>query len=159
MTEQDPETEDLQKPRPLPLKVRDGLVSLRLPLLILGHLIAFMLIYWVAFLMRFTLEIPSRYAAVYWQGLPYIAVLKLVVFHSLGSFHGWWRHVNFSDFISLIRSAVAALVVILAFDYFVFQNWSIQIPRIVLVNDLVLTIVVLGGLIVLASVGRANRAA
>ena len=146
MPEENLETEEPKTNRPLMLKVRDGLVRMRLPLLVLGHLIAFMAIYWIAFLMRFTLEIPDKYVAVYWQGLPYVAVLKLTVFYALGSFHGWWRHVNFSDFISLIRSAGAALLVILAFDYFVTQNWLIAIPRIVLLNDFVLTIVALGGL-------------
>ena len=128
------------------LRLRDWLARKRLPLLVVAHLIAFTMIYWVAFLMRFTLEIPDKYLEIYWQGLPFVAVVKLVVFYALGSFHGWWRHVNFSDFISLLRSAAAATLMIIAFDYLVIQNWSIRIPRIVLLNDFVLTIVVLGGL-------------
>jgi FlaA1/EpsC-like NDP-sugar epimerase len=127
-------------------KFRDSLVRFRLPLLIAAHLLVFAALYWVAYLMRFTLEIPERYQAVYWQNLPFVVSAKLLIFYSLGSFHGWWRHVNFSDFISLLRSATVATLVIVACDYFVLQNWQNRIPRIVLLNDLVLTIVVLGGL-------------
>jgi FlaA1/EpsC-like NDP-sugar epimerase len=149
MTHKPPEIgESNQPPEPvsLVLRIRDRLARNRLPLLIVAHLLAFTAIYWVAFLMRFTLEVPDRYIKTYWQGLPIVAVMKLVVFYALGSFHGWWRHVNFSDFISLLRSAVVATLMIVAFDYLVMQNWTIRIPRIVLLNDLVMTIVVLGGL-------------
>lgn len=130
----------------LHLRVRDFLARIRLPLLILGHLVIFGALYWIAFLMRFTLEVPERYVSIFWQGLPLVIGLKLCVFYALGSFHGWWRHVNFSDFISLIKSAAAASLVIIAVDYFVVQNWQAQIPRTIIVNDFVLTIVILGGL-------------
>ena len=128
------------------LVIRDMLASIRLPLLIACHLLAFMAIYWVAFLMRFTLNIPEKYQAIYWQGVPAVIAIKLAVFYVLRSFHGWWRHVNFSDFIALLRSALVASLVIVAVDYFVLQNFIIRIPRIVVLNDFVMTIVVLGGL-------------
>ena len=137
---------DVPEEMPASLKLRNALVRMRLPLLVLGHLLVFTAIYWIAFLMRFTLDIPEKYMSIYWQNLPYVAVTKLAVFYMLGSFHGWWRHVNFSDFISLLKCALSATLMILAFDHFVMQNWSIRIPRIVLLNDFVLTIVVLGGL-------------
>ncbi len=141
-----PESSSPNEGEVLHLRVRDVLVRVRLPLLIVGHLIMFMSLYWVAYLMRFSLEIPVRYQAIYWQNLPFVIAIKLTVFYCLGSFHGWWRHVNFSDFISLLRSAVVASLLIVAFDYFFLQNWQGRVPRIVVLNDLVLTIVVLGGL-------------
>ena len=143
---QDEEKPDSPDATPLHLRIRDTLARHRLPLLIVAHLFLFAALNWVAFLMRFTLEVPARYQEIFWQGLPFIIILKLAVFYSLGSFHGWWRHVNFSDFISLLKSSAAASMAIVAFDYFIIQNWQIQIPRTVIVNDFVLTIVVLGGL-------------
>ena len=135
-------------------RVRAFLVRIRFPLLIVAHLIVFALIYRVAFLMRFALggsesfipTIPDHFIPVYREGMPIVALLKLAVFYYTGSFHGWWRHVNFSDFIALLRGAVLSTLLILAFDYFVSQNFNVRVPRIVLLNDLVLTIVVLGGL-------------
>ena len=144
--QKDSEKPDTPKATPLHLRIRDGLARHRLPLLIVAHLFAFAALNWFAFLMRFTLDVPQRYQEIFWQGLPFIIGLKLAVFYYLGSFHGWWRHVNFSDFISLLKSSAAASLAIIAFDYFIIQNWQIQIPRTVIVNDFVLTIVVLGGL-------------
>ena len=144
--QKDSEKPDTPKATPLHLRIRDGLARHRLPLLIVAHLFAFAALNWFAFLMRFTLDVPQRYQEIFWQGLPFIIGLKLAVFYYLGSFHGCWRHVNFSDFISLLKSSAAASLAIIAFDYFIIQNWQIQIPRTVIVNDFVLTIVVLGGL-------------
>lgn len=127
-------------------RLRAFLVRFRLPLLLVGHLVIFAGVYWVAFLMRFTLDVPAKYMSMFWSGLPIVVLTKLIAFYLLGSFHGWWRHVNFSDFVSLVRSALVASCLIVAFDYFVFQTFLPQIPRTVLLNDFVLTIVVLGGL-------------
>lgn len=126
--------------------LRDMIVRFRLPILIIGHTLIFAFAYWIAFLMRFTLHIPARYMDIYWQGLPVVVAVKLVIFYSLGSFHGWWRHVNFSDFISLVKSATVASLAIIAADYFIFQLWLAQIPRTVVINDLAITIVVVGAL-------------
>ena len=126
--------------------VRDVVVRFRLPILVLGHSLIFAIIYWIAFLMRFTLDVPSMYMDIYWQGLPVVVSIKLVVFYCLGSFHGWWRHVNFSDFISLVKSAAVASLAIIAADYFLFRMWLPQIPRTVVINDLAITIVLVGSL-------------
>ncbi len=96
--------------------------------------------------MRFTLTVPDAYLLVFWQSLPFVVVTKLAIFYVLRSFHGWWRHVNFSDFVSLSKSSLAASVAIISVDYFVIQMWQQQIPRTVVLNDFVMTIVVLGGL-------------
>ena len=145
-TQSDSVQADSKDSRSTLMRIRDSLAKARVPLLVVSHLVLFAVMYRIAFLMRFTLDIPEAYQVIYWQGLPFVVALKLVAFYCLGSFHGWWRHVNFSDFISLLRSAVVACLVIVAFDYFILQNWQDRVPRIVIANDLVLTIVVLGGL-------------
>ena len=127
-------------------RVRETMGLHRLWLLILGHAALFALIYWIAFLMRFTLHVPGHCVVIYQQGLAVIIITKLTVFYMMRSFHGWWRYVNFSDFISLTKSAAVASLTIIAIDYFVMQFFQEQIPRTVILNDFVLTIVVLGGL-------------
>ncbi len=139
-------------------RVRDWLIGHRLPILVIAHCVLFACLYWFAFMMRFYLQteelfggtgflgVPSTYVNVFLQGAPWLVLIKLTVFYGLRSFHGWWRHVNFSDFISLVKSALVATFVILLVDYFVFQNWTARVPRMVLINDFFLTIVVIGGL-------------
>ena len=158
-----PEAAGLPKPkqRSLLLRGRDFLARHRLPVLVVAHICFFAFIYGFAFLIRFSLRgevdsadsaagslfgVPQRYVDVFMQGLPWVILIKVAVFFSLRSFHGWWRHVNFSDFLSLVKSSVVATAVILLLDYFVFQLWSIRVPLAVLANDFFLTIVVIGGL-------------
>ena len=132
--------------RSLTTPVRDTILRFRLFILVIVHAGIFALIYWVAFLMRFTLDVPEHYAQIYRQGVMLLIATKLIIFYSMRSFHGWWRHVNFSDLISLSRSAAVASLALIAIDYFVLQTWQEQIPRTVILNDFVLTIVVLGGM-------------
>ena len=76
--------------------------------------------------MRFTLDVPDKYEAMFWRTLLPVIGLKLVVFYFMHSFHGWWRHVNFSDLISLAKSAAIATLGLIAMDSFVIAG---QIPR------------------------------
>ena len=142
------------------LKVRDWMVHYRLPILVVAHSAVFAVVLWSAFMMRFCLGaadifsgtregflgVPSRYVKVFLQCLPWLLVVKVTVFYCLRSFHGWWRHVNFSDFISLVKSSLAATVVIFAINYLVIHFWTTRVPGMVVIIDFFLTIVVIGGL-------------
>lgn len=115
----------------------------RLIFLIALHSLLFCLVYWCAFLMRFSLDVPARYAELYAISVGPVIAIKLVVFYCLRSFHGWWRHVNFSDVISLVRSSTVATLILIALDSLVLPG---QIPRIVIANDFFVTIVLTGAL-------------
>lgn len=115
----------------------------RLILLVALHSILFCFVYWCAFLMRFTLLVPDKYIAMYGATVLPVVAIKLVIFYTLHSFHGWWRHVNFSDLISLVRSSAVATLVLIALDSLLLPG---QIPRIVIANDFFVTIVLTGAL-------------
>ena len=119
------------------------LVKARLPLLLLFHGVVFAGVLWIAFLMRFTLDVPSKYVDLFWHAVPAVIATKLVVFYYLRSIHGWWRYVRFSDLVSLVRSAAAASLALVAVDYFMLDG---QLPRIVVLNDFAMGIVAIGGL-------------
>ena len=119
------------------------LVKARLPLLLVFHCVVFAAVLWTAFLMRFTLDVPSKYIDLFWRAVPAVVAVKLLVFYCLRSFHGWWRYVRFSDLVSLVRSAATASLAIVAIDYFFLDG---QLPRIVVLNDFAMGIVALGGL-------------
>ena len=122
---------------------RELLVQFRLPILLVLHVVLFSVVFWLAMMMRFTMEIPEKYQTLFWKSLPFVVATKVVVFYLLRSFHGWWRHVHFSDVVSLARSAVVASLTVIALDYFFLGG---SIPRMVVMNDLVIGIVTLGGL-------------
>ena len=115
----------------------------RLVFLIALHSLLFCFVYWCAFLMRFSLIVPDKYVALYSVSVGPIIAIKLIVFYFMHSFHGWWRHVNFSDVISLARSSVVATLILIALDSLILPG---QIPRIVIANDFFVTIVLTGAL-------------
>ena len=115
----------------------------RLILLVALHSMLFCLVYWCAFLMRFSLDVPQRYVELWSLSVLPVITIKLLVFYALHSFHGWWRHVNFSDLISLVRSSAVATLVLIAMDALLLPG---QIPRIVVANDFFVTIVLTGAL-------------
>ena len=99
-------------------KTSNGLLSLlisaRLPLLLGFHLVVFTGVLWIAFLMRFTMNVPAKYVELFCSAVLPVVATKLVVFYYLRSFHGWWRYVHFSDLVSLVKSsAVASLACLL----------------------------------------------
>ncbi len=116
----------------------------RLPILLVGHVLMFLGIYWVAFSLRFDFRIPEKYLHNIKATLPLVLGVKMLVFFLMGSIHGWWRYVTFSDFITLLKAAGTATVAIVLVDHFVLGD--LQIPRGVVLTDLILTIVLIGGL-------------
>ena len=108
------------------------------------HLAAFAASYVLAFLLRFDLGIPASEQTLLWQTIPWVLLLKMAVFHRLGSFHGWWRHVTLADLATLLRASTLSALALVAIDHFLIA--SNQIPRVVLVLDWGLTVLLLGGL-------------
>lgn len=119
------------------------LVAFRTPLLVVFHFAVFCVVLWFAFLMRFTMDVPEEYIGFFYQSVLLVATTKVAVFFYLGSFHGWWRYVHFSDMVCLFKSSVVSSLAVVAVDYFLLKG---QIPRMVILNDFAMVIVVLGGL-------------
>ena len=119
------------------------LLALRIGLLAVGHLVLFFGIYFTAFQLRFEFNISHSSLEIFWLSLPVIVGVKLVVFYVTGHFHGWWRHVTFSDLVALLRASVVSLVALAAVDHFALDY---QIPRSILLLDFILSILVIGSL-------------
>jgi FlaA1/EpsC-like NDP-sugar epimerase len=101
------------------------------------------LIYICSFLLRFEfrLEIPERLLIA--QTLLLVLAVKLLVFYLFGLLRGWWRYVGLSDALdiskaSLISSGCLYLAIKLLID---FDGY----PRSVLIIDMALTVLVVGG--------------
>ena len=116
----------------------------RLAILLVSHLILFTGIFWVAFGLRFDFKIPQSYLEVFWKTLPLVVFFKLSLFYAMGSLHGWWRYVTFSDFISLLKTSLVASMTVILIDYFLLND--VQIPRSIVLVDFILSIVVVGAL-------------
>lgn len=118
-------------------------LHLRVWLLAAGHLVLFLLTYWLAFSVRFDFEVGAGEWRLFQRTLPWVLAAKTAVFFLMGQYRGWWRYVTFADLVALVRASVLSLLLILTCLYFVL---GAHVPRSVMLLDLVFTVVIVGGL-------------
>jgi len=121
----------------------DGFFPYRAGLILVSQVVLIVLTYYVSFLLRLDANLDAANRALFWKTLPFVLVIKLVLSYRCGLMHGWWRYVGMSDLLdiskaSLLSSSIIFCLVeaVLRFDAY---------PRSVVVIDLFLTIMVLGG--------------
>ncbi|WP_339940989.1 nucleoside-diphosphate sugar epimerase/dehydratase [Novipirellula rosea] len=120
------------------------ILPVRIYFLVLVHLIIFIASYEIALRLRFDMVISADVRKDFWSMLPWILIIKLSMFHLIGSLHGWWRYITFTDLAILLRTSTVASILIAAVDYLFSQQY--QIPRSVLLMDWGITILLVGGL-------------
>ncbi|MFO0940325.1 MAG: nucleoside-diphosphate sugar epimerase/dehydratase [Pirellulales bacterium] len=114
----------------------------RVPLLVIIHIFLFTAIFWFAIMIRHEI-LDWRYTpAGFLRLIKIVLPVKIAIFYALGSFHGWWRHVTFSDLFLLARAATVACFAIASIVYF---YPVLGAPKAVLLIDWLTTIVVLSG--------------
>ncbi len=109
------------------------------------HLIAFTVVYWAAFAIRFEqLPLPADKNALFWLTLPGVLVIKGIIFYLLGQYRASWRSVTFSDLAMLLKAATYSLIAI-SLTYYVMEG-QLDVRRTLPFIDWGLTILVLGGM-------------
>jgi FlaA1/EpsC-like NDP-sugar epimerase len=137
---------DLSKTIPCFVRRRFARGAKNAYLLAFAHTLAFAVIYLLAFAARYDLvEIPASQLVVFQRTLPFLLIIKLVIFYLFGHFHGWWFYATIRDLLSLLLATFASLLLILVFNYMLSGHLG-HVPRSVPLIDAVLTIIVLGGI-------------
>lgn len=106
-----------------------------------GVLISFA--YAMSFALRFDLMVEEPFRALFLRTLPLVLAAKLVVFWWFGLFRGWWKYVGVSDVIDISVATVSATVG--SFVLIVLATGLINFPRSVMIIDLLMTFLVVGG--------------
>ncbi len=125
-------------------KLFGAMLRFRGALIAVGHAAVFAAALWAAFLLRFDFEPPTYFVEMFRVCLPWVVVLKCLVFYSASQFQGWWRFVTFSDLVAMLRAALIAAVAVAAVDHFLVPAY--QIPRSVLILDCMISLTVLAAL-------------
>jgi FlaA1/EpsC-like NDP-sugar epimerase len=97
----------------------------------------------LAYGLRFNLEIPGYFVGGMLRTLIWVVPLQAVVFWQFGLYRGMWRYASLRD-LQRILLAVAASVTAVAPILLMTQQWEL-VPRTVLLLDLILLVVVMGG--------------
>jgi len=122
---------------------RHEFVSYRKLLILVSQVVLIAIAYYCAFLLRFDFN-PDRPARLwFWKTVGMVVIAKLPFFYVFGLLRGWWRYVGVSDLLDLSKATVASSIVLLG----VVQAgaWPVGYPRSVLLLDLALTILLIGG--------------
>lgn len=116
----------------------------RIYVLVIVHMLLFAISYEIALRLRFDMVVPTEARGFFWKTLPWLLGFKLLMFHYVGSLHGWWRYITFADLAALLRVSTLTTITIAFIDYLFVHSY--QIPRSVLLLDWGITILLIGGL-------------
>ena len=100
--------------------------------------------YYTAFLLRldFSPDVQSR--TIFLVSLPWVLIIKLVVFYAYGLLKGWWRYAGMSDLVTITKASLTSSLLLYAVLWLKFSPRSGYVTSIVLI-DLMLTIFFTGG--------------
>src|SRR5256885_3037066 len=128
----------------LPSTVSARLLSYRRVLIIGVHLVLIPLAYLGAFGARFDFHIPPAELRTFAQTLPYLLLIRLLIFARYGLFRGYWRHVGLRDLVDL---GVATTLSTALFAAALFATrWPPALPRSVFLLDWLGIVFLSGGL-------------
>jgi len=132
-----------QTPEAHKVKTAGALLSYRRILIIACETVLFALTYYLSFLLRFDLSLDVQNRSLILHTLPYVILIKLIVFGFFGLLSGWWRYVGVHSLIDIGKASFCSFVIQFTVIHFLLR--SPGYPRSVFLIDLVLTVLVAGG--------------
>ena len=120
-----------------------GFMKYRAALIFTSQAVLIVLTYYASFLLRLDAELDAANRGLFWKTLPFVLLIKLVLAYQCGLMHGWWRYVGISDMLDISKASFLSSSLI-----FCLVEGVLRVPgypRSVVVIDLFLTIMVLGG--------------
>jgi FlaA1/EpsC-like NDP-sugar epimerase len=121
----------------------NGFLKYRAALIFSSQAVLIVLTYYASFLLRLDTDFDAANRAIFWKTLPFVLVIKLVLSYQCGLMHGWWRYVGISDLLDISKASLLSSSLIFCLVEAVLRLPGY--PRSVVVIDLFLTIMVLGG--------------
>ncbi len=122
---------------------QDTFLRYRMPIIVLSQIILIWIGYYSSFVLRLDRSFDASAHSLFWQTLPLVIVVKLVIFYYFGLLRGWWRYVGMSDLLNIASASFLAST--LLFGIFVFGMALSGYPRSVVPIDMLLTIMLVGG--------------
>ncbi len=100
-------------------KMKKPFFSNNLPIVLVADSLFFSLAWYWAFFLRFNFFIPDDSVALIQRTLPFVIVLKLLVFYFFAIYRGMWRYTSLNDLFSIIKaSAVGSFILVFLVWFF-----------------------------------------
>lgn len=99
--------------------------------------------FYIAYYLRYEGEIPPKSEAIIFNLIPLILVSRAVAYFYFGFYTRFWKYSSLDDLIQIFKAVISGTFLIL-FTTFLY-NRSFLIPRSILIIDIILLIMMLGG--------------
>ena len=132
--------------------VKNALVVHRRLLAAIVHALIVILANYLAFSIRFELNIPSGVLDLYFHNLAYLVLIRFGVYIGLGLHKGLWRYASIRDLVDIIKAITVGSIIFVFLVRYVFGE--ITYPRSVYVLDWMLMILLTGGARLLVRIFR-----
>src|SRR5215472_15353591 len=100
--------------------------------------------YYCAFALRLDFFFDPRYRKLFLLSLPWVLVIKFIVFRAYGLLQGWWRYAGMSDLADIAKASATSGILLYAAFWLHFWPRT-GYPRSVILIDMLLTICFIGG--------------
>ncbi len=124
--------------------MRSRILKYRRICIILSQIVLLVLTYYLSFLLRFDFRLDEPFRSVFVETLPLVLAVKLLTFFYFQLFRGWWRYVGIRDLLDIIKAALSSEV--LFYVAVSVTRGMPGFPRSIFAIDLLLTILVIGGM-------------
>jgi len=126
--------------QPIP---EQNFLKYRLLAIVVSQVVLICASYYCSFLLLLDSAMDATSRTLFWQTLPLILVVKLVMFYQFGLLRGWWRYVGMSDLLNITLATFLSSSFIFCVVEFVLAVKGY--PRSVIPIDMLLTVVFVGG--------------
>jgi FlaA1/EpsC-like NDP-sugar epimerase len=120
-----------------------NLLKYRRFIIVSSQLILVGIAYYASFLLRFDFELSGYYKGVFAKSLPFLILIKAIVFFLLDLYRGWWRYVGMDDLMDILKACAVSGLLFFPVAYVAFGS---TFPRSIFVLDFALCFLFVGGI-------------
>lgn len=100
--------------------------------------------YFSSYLIRTEGALPQPFFGRFVESLPWIIIMKLIVFYYMDLYKSHWKYISITDLINIVKTVtISSLIIVVA--VFMFTRFSYGYSRAVFIIDWMLTLILIGG--------------
>src|SRR5437879_5812269 len=120
----------------------ERILRLRRPMIILAHAVFVALAYWLAFALRFEFRLLPDELSKWLRTLPFVLVVRLLVFQWFHLYVGLWRYVSMRDIVVILKAGTLSSAIL---SVGILSVYGLDFPLSVLMIDWLLCLALVGG--------------